>query len=238
MQQPFTNIIRDCHYQVQASIGRRPALYYRIYARHFPFSQMAVAEHSDICIEGFPRSANSYAVVAFKLNNPGVKPGHHLHVPAQIIRACNLKKPVITLIRTPEEAVASFLVFQTSLNADLYLKLYTAFYQTLAPFRQQFVVADFNTITTDFNSVIDRVNKKYGMHFNEIKNLAQRQDEIFSKLNEINLKFFSGAQQKSMFPDKRREQIKEQARQLVLKSPQLDAALNMYHSFLGENKSQ
>ncbi len=235
MLKSAVSFLNDRKYCLQAMIGRHPSLYYKWYARRYPFSEMAVREETDICIEGFPRSANSYAVVAFKLDNPGIKPGHHLHVPAQIIRACALKKPVVTVIREPREAVASFLVFQSSSNAGLYLKLYTDFYKALLPYREQIVTADFKTVTTDFNTVIERVNQKYSTQFNEIKNLDQRQDKIFSRLKEINQQFFAGHQQKSMIPDEQRQKTKEQVKMRVLKSSLLGAAQQIYDSFIKES---
>lgn len=237
MIQTNISFIRDQKYRLQARIGRYPDLYYKIYARRYPFSEMAVREETNICIEGFPRSANSYAVAAFKLDNAGVKPGHHLHVPAQILRARKLRKPVIAVIREPLEAVASFLVFQSSVNADLYLKLYRDFYKALIPYREEIVTADFKTVISDFNSVIVRVNQKYGTAFNEINNLKQRQNEIYKKLDEINRRFFAGSRQKSMFPDKERETVKELARQRVLKSPAFKAAQAIYLHYSEESEA-
>ncbi len=231
MNRTIATILNDRKYYLHAAIGRHPALYYKVYARRYPFSEMAMREDSDICIEGFPRSANSYAVVAFKLDNAGVKPGHHLHVPAQIIRACQLGKPAIVVIREPQDAVASFLIFQSSVNAALYLELYIDFYKALIPYQKQVITADFKTVTTDFNSVIFRVNQKYGTQFNEIKNLEQRQDKIFGRLKEINRQFFGGRLQSSMIPDKQREKIKEQVRQRLLKSPRFEQARQIYRSF-------
>ena len=235
MNQTIATIINDRKYHLHAAIGRHPALYYKIYTRRYPFSEMAMRKDRHICIEGFPRSANSYAVVAFKLDNSGIKPGHHLHVPAQIIRACQLNKPVITVIREPQDAVASFLIFQSSTNAALYLKLYIDFYKALIQYKKQIIIADFKTVTTDFNSVIKRVNRKYGTQFNEIKNLDQRQDKIFDRLKEINQQFFGGRLQNSMIPDEQREKTKEQVKQLVLKSPLLETAQQIYHSFTEES---
>ncbi len=235
MIKSVVSTLKDRKYYLHATVGRHPTLYYKLYARRYPFSEMAVRDETDICIEGFPRSANSYAVVAFKLDNPGIKPGHHLHVPAQIMRACQLNKPVITVIREPQEAVASFLVFQSSVNVDLYLKLYIDFYKSLFSYQDKIIVADFKTVTSDFNSVIERVNQKYGTQFNGIKDLNQRQNKIFSRLEEINRQFFAGHQQKSMAPDKRREKIKEQARQRVLKNSRLAAAQQIYDSFIKES---
>ena len=235
MNRSVLTILNDRKYYIHASIGRHPALYYKIYARGYPFSEMAVRENSDICIEGFPRSANSYAVVTFKLDNSGIKPGHHLHVPAQIMRACQLNKPVISLIREPQDAVTSFLIFQSSENATLYLKLYIDFYKALIPYRKQIVIADFKTVTGDFNSVIKRINQKYGTQFNEINNLRQRQDKIFSRLKEINQQFFAGRLQNGMIPDKQREKTKKQVRQRVLNNPLFETAQQVYYSFTEES---
>mgnify|MGYP007017151076 CR=1 FL=1 len=56
-----------------------------------------VTRNTRITIEGYPRSANTYAVYAFKHVN-AIKwneIAHHLHVQAQIIRSIKYKIPVI-----------------------------------------------------------------------------------------------------------------------------------------------
>lgn len=208
--------------------GLHPRIYFKFYARRYPFNQLAVNSSTNICIEGYPRCANSYAVYALVLANNNLNVGHHLHVPAQIFKSVQMEIPTIVPIRTPEEAVSSFLVFQKSTNADLYLKAYVKFYKSLFHLLDKVVIADFTTIIGDFNKVIQAVNNKYRTNYQVISDLKQRQDEIFKKLKEINERFFGCDRNKTMYPDKTREIHKQKAKKYTIGSKFLGEANEIY----------
>lgn len=70
-----------------------------------------VKTNTDICIEGFPRSGNSFFFKLFKKANPEATIAHHIHSPIQLIRAVNLGIPAVALVRKPKDAIASALTF-------------------------------------------------------------------------------------------------------------------------------
>ncbi len=212
-------------------MGLYPCLYYRLFARKYPFNRMRMHADTEVCIEGFPRSANSYAVVAFKLRNQSVKIAHHLHVPAQIISACRKDLPTIVTLRHPLEAVASFLIFQNSRNISTYLKIYHRFYQVLQPFGEQVIWADFKTVVTDFNKIILAVNQKYDKNFNLIDDLEKSQPDIFKKLDEVNQRFFSGETLKGMYPEQQRDELKEKLKTAIQADTAYEPARRIYLAF-------
>jgi len=212
-------------------LGRHERLFFAVSARRYPFNQMKVTRQTQICIEGFPRSANSYAVVVFRLANPGVTIGHHLHVPAQILRACRYGIPTVVLIRPPEEAVASFMLFQHAADADGYLRSYYEFYKTVLPLRRQFVAVDFALVVRDMNRVIEEVNQHFGTQFNRVGSLEAHRAEIERKLTESNRKFFAGEANKGLLPDAQREQAKQHLKKIVARSPFLQQARQIYQDF-------
>ena len=60
----------------------------------------------DIVIEGFPRSANSVAVHAFRVaQDRPVRIAHHLHAPAQVIAAVPAPEDENRLIRETEDSL-------------------------------------------------------------------------------------------------------------------------------------
>ncbi len=223
----------DFFYYLQSILGAYPALYFPLFARKYPFNQMAVGKDTQLCIEGFPRSANSYAVVAFRLANPDVPVAHHLHVPAQLLRAHRLGIPALLLIRRPEEAVASFLVFQQSSEVDLYLRAYIRFHRPLRRLADDLVVADFSTITQNTNAVIRALNRKYSRSFNLLAPDKENEQRIFARLKEVNEQFFPGEKHKAMYPDRARAEAKARALELVAKSRLLPRA-NAVYSFWKE----
>ncbi len=223
---------RDYWFGWQMKIGRHPGLYYTLFAHRFPFNRMRVTRDTELCIEGFPRSANSYAVVAFKLVNPEVKIAHHLHVPAQILRAVAFHIPAVLIIRKPEDAVASFLIFQQSKHVDHYLRFYTDFYRALVPVMEEVLVIDFTTIVNDVNRMIQAVNWRYQRHYQQIDRLEDRQAEIFTRLEAYHQQFFGGSIHKSTLPHAERERWKSEIKSRINKSPLLETAQAMYNHFL------
>ena len=201
-------VYRDFWYQVHLTLGQYPPLYYAVFARRYPFSHMRVTPNTQVCIEGFPRSANSYAVVAFKLANPQVPIAHHLHVPAQILEAVRRNIPTVLVIRHPRECVASFMVFQRSERPAPYLKAYIRFHQAVLPVVERVVVADFHQVITNINDVIAALNARFNTRFQFVADLPGQQERIFTRLEEINRQFFKGDQLKSMRPDEHRKQLK------------------------------
>ncbi|NIO21677.1 MAG: hypothetical protein GTN76_13330, partial [Candidatus Aenigmarchaeota archaeon] len=122
-------------------------------------------------------------------------------MPAQILKSVAMDIPTVLLLRNPEEAVASWLVFQSSLNADIYLKAYIKFYNAIVPLLDRLIVSDFPTTTGDFNKVIQTTNNRYGTTYEEVTNLKERQVEIFEILKGLNERFFSGKKNKELHPD-------------------------------------
>jgi len=117
-------------------------------------------------IEGYPRSANTFAVAAFQFaQGRRVKIARNLHAPASVIQAVRWRIPALVLIRKPEDAVLSLLVREPSLSARQALADYTRFYEKIRPYRFGFVLATFEEVTSDFNSVIHRINHKFRTSF-------------------------------------------------------------------------
>jgi hypothetical protein len=123
---------------------------------------------TEIVIEGYPRSGNTYAVEAFRqAQGREIKMAHHLHAAAQIKLAARLGVPAIVLIREPSEAILSVLVRDPHASARWALRSYIRFYSTVLPYLERAVVAPFETVTSDLASIIRMVNARYGTAFKE-----------------------------------------------------------------------
>ena len=127
-----------------------------------------VSRTTEIVIEGYPRSGNTFAVVAFRLaQGREIEIAHHLHAAAQIKRAARLDVPAIVLIREPSEAILSVVVRDPHASMRWALRSYIRFYSTVAPYLEKTVVAPFTTVTSDLASIIRKVNTRYGTAFKE-----------------------------------------------------------------------
>jgi hypothetical protein len=67
-------------------IGRHP--FYNFYRLRPSYRDLLVDRRTQIVIEGFPRSGNTFAVVALQqAQRESVRVARHLHMPEQVIRA-------------------------------------------------------------------------------------------------------------------------------------------------------
>jgi hypothetical protein len=127
-----------------------------------------VTRTTEIVIEGYPRSGNTFAVVAFRLaQSRKIEIAHHLHAAAQIKRAARLDVPAIVLVREPSEAILSLMVRDPRASIRWALRSYIRFYSAVVPYLAKTVVAPFATVTSDLASIIRMVNTRYGTAFKE-----------------------------------------------------------------------
>jgi len=145
-----------------------------------------VSRTTEIVIEGYPRSGNTFAVVAFRLaQGREIEIAHHLHAAAQIKRAARLDVPAIVLIREPSEAILSQVVRDPHVSMRWALRSYIRFYSTIVPYLGKTVVAPFATVTSDFASIIRLVNTRYGTAFKEF---VPTEDALTSVRQTVELK--------------------------------------------------
>jgi hypothetical protein len=210
---PFHTAHALARHWAKVVLGRSPSLYYPLFRHRRGYRSLLVTDETDICIEGFPRSANSFAVGAFESVNPDAEIAHHGHVPAQIIRACQLGLPTIVLIRDPLEAVISLYALQLQnkahsgsdswlLNVSFKHQLlsWLSFYERVGAVHADLVLAPFETVVTDFGQVIDFVNRRYGTDFAVFQHTDVNVDEIRTRRGYHAL------------PSERRDRLKQQAR--------------------------
>ncbi|MGH3087377.1 MAG: hypothetical protein ACRDSJ_08675, partial [Rubrobacteraceae bacterium] len=200
----------------QVHLGKRPALYYSLHALARRDRRQVVGRETELLIEGFPRSANSFAVVAFRrAQRRKVRLANNLHVPAQVIRAARLGVPALVLIREPKDAVAS-LAIRDPISIDRALKYYVSFYETVAGYREAYVLGLFEEVTGDYGAVIERVNAKFGTDFLPFRHTERSVRRVFGRIDRVYEKDFEG---ESAFedavsrPSASREEMKQRVRQ-------------------------
>jgi hypothetical protein len=125
-----------------------------------------VGERTDVLIEGYPRSANSFAVAAFETaQTEPIRVAHHTHASANVIAAVRRGVPALVLVREPEDAVVEFVLLKPELTVGQALRGWVRFYRPLLPFRGRFVIARTDEVVTDLSAVIARVNDRFGTGF-------------------------------------------------------------------------
>lgn len=172
--------LTDLRFALRAILGQKPWLYFALQRLRPRRRTLLVTKNTEIVIEGYPRSANTFAVAAFLLaQDRPVKIARHLHVPAQVIKAVKIKIPTLVLIRKPEDAALSLMVREPRMSAKRALYDYINFYRTIQPYCADFVLATFEEVTTNFGYVIERVNSKFGTTFIPFEHTESNIKKVF-----------------------------------------------------------
>jgi hypothetical protein len=175
---------------LQTYAGKHPAAFYGLYRLTRKDQARVVTPDTQLVIEGFPRSANSFARVAFnRAQSERVRIANGLHVPAQVIRAARWRIPTLVLIRNPKDAVLS-LVIRDPISVDQALRYYVSFYETAEKYRDAYVLGLFEEVTGDFGRVIRRMNEKFGTTFSAFDHNEQHVDEVFARVERNSKKRF------------------------------------------------
>lgn len=170
---------------------------------------------SAIVIEGFMRSGNTFSVAAFEVaNGPRLHVARHLHGAAHVLRAARLGLPTVVLIRSPRDAVLSYLVRRDEQTSHAAVVEYLDFYRTVWRVRDHFVVGLFDQVTTDFGSVLDEVNQRFGTSFRRFEHTPENEAAAFRLVEEMNRQESGGEVRESHVgrPSEERARRKEELR--------------------------
>lgn len=173
-----------------------PRLWLALY-RHYGYRRfarprdLAVAKDSALCLEGYPRSGNTFAAVAFEMSQPTPQRiAHHLHSPAQVVQAVKWRIPTVVLIRDPHDAVVSLGVYRGGVRpADRLPKMlpemlsrWISFYEAIEELRSGYVLATFEDVTTDFGQVTRRVNERFGTDFGVFEHTVENAKYVLDNI--------------------------------------------------------
>ncbi|MBW1741771.1 MAG: hypothetical protein JRJ42_11720 [Deltaproteobacteria bacterium] len=152
----------------------------------FKMPHILVSNDTELVIEGYPRSANTFAVVAFELaQGRPVSIAHHLHLPLNVVLAAKRNLPCLVLIRDPDEAVLSLTVGFLKTGIRQALREYVRFYKRIKPYREHYVVASFEEVTQDFGLVIRKMNRKFGTNYREFEHTPENVKKCFERIELI-----------------------------------------------------
>lgn len=113
---------------------------------------------ADICIEGFPRSGNTFFVALIQRWNPGIKINHHSHLAANAKFSYRHGIPTVVLIREPIGATASAMVWDGKITSAVGLFGYLSFYRSLKAYRGKVLFVRFDEFTKSPDVTIRRIN--------------------------------------------------------------------------------
>lgn len=203
------------NYYTKQALELWPKLYLVLlkfkYRNHW-FYKRIISDKTKIMIEGYPRCANSFAVLAFKrAQDIEVPIATHTHSHIHVLNAINIGTPCLVLIRNPSDAIISLKSLYIEATYDgkktdpqipikYLIKWYIRFYKNLIKHKDKIVIADFNDIITDYTTVIKKINDKYNSNFKLFIHTENNVEKIFS---------ISGTH---LSPSEIRNKIKEEVR--------------------------
>src|SRR5262249_51694754 len=100
-------LLAGVRWELRTLLGRYPAVALPLLrARGGDGFLAPIRDETEVVIDGFPRSGNTFAVAAFHFAQlpRDVKIAHHVHLPAQLLSALRLRLPPPLLVRHPHEA--------------------------------------------------------------------------------------------------------------------------------------
>lgn len=201
----------------QSYLGKFEYIYYPAYKILRGSSQHIVTRQTEVAIEGYPRSGNSFATAMLRnCQDRNLSIASHLHVSAQLFRAKRLRKPLIMLIRHPLSAVSSF-VIRDSINPKLALKYYINFYRSAIRVIEYPVVVDFKELTEDFPIIIKNLNKRFSTEFQLPSDIDELRNDVFKEIDE-HYKFVMGTSDVSLVsssPDPKRKHRKKEVEEYI-----------------------
>ena len=124
-----------------------------------------------------------------------------------------LNKPCLILIRQPEAAIASLLVYHNgNYPIGQAIREYIDFYELVQNFRDQLVVATFEEVLGDFGRVIRQLNDCYGCSFNEFEHTAENKEKCFKLIEKRACDKYGESDIQSLraaMPTRERDQLKK-----------------------------
>lgn len=180
-------------YELRTLLGQYPNLFYPLYGLKRHIRRLSVDADTDLVIEGFPRSANTFAVVALELFQRPASLAHHLHVPAQVLRGVALRKPVLVLLRNPKDAALSLAIRHPSITLKAALRGYLAFYRPIFDLSDQYVIGQFEDVTKDYNVVLARLRDRFSIPLSHFDHTEEAVKKIFAYIDGLNVRATSSS---------------------------------------------
>jgi hypothetical protein len=147
-----------------------------------------INDRTQIVIEGFPRSGNTFAIFALKQAEERagreVEIASHVHTPSQVKVAVGQRFPTLVVIRRPVDAVISLMIAAPHIRPDSALHEWTHHHRQLLPVEDRFVIGTFEQVTTDFGAVTARVNERFGTTFARFDPTEENTDAVFAAIED------------------------------------------------------
>lgn len=173
-------------YDLRTLAGSYPSIYLPFVRRMRSSRQRFIEPGTELVIEGFPRSGNTFTQAAFEFaQQREVRTAHHLHAPAQVIEAVRRRIPTLIVLRPARNAVVAWTMTDPRLALRQVLWSYLRYHRAIEPYAEACVLARFDQVTSDLGAVIRRINRRFGTDFDEFPHTPENVEQVFAVLRAI-----------------------------------------------------
>lgn len=170
--------IRGARWMLRGRLAERPGLYLPI--ARLKYRDAVLGEETELVIDGFTRSAVTFATTAFQMaQDRPVRVAHTLHSAGHLIASARRGLPALVTVREPDETVLSAVIREPYVSLRQALTAYARFHTRIEPYRSRFVIGTFDEITDDFGGVVRRVNERFGTRFREFEHNEANVSECY-----------------------------------------------------------
>jgi hypothetical protein len=175
--------LKNARYALRSRAAAHSA--YLAFARLGEHRNEVLNDATKVVIDGFPRSANTFAAIAFQTaQERPVRIAHNLHSAAHLTVAARRGLPTLVLIREPTDAVLSEAIRERPVSLRQVLAAYCRFYEAIAPHVGSMTVGEFSRVTNDFGSIIVEVNRRFGTTFRPFEHTSETNAVVFDLIDE------------------------------------------------------
>jgi hypothetical protein len=171
-----------------------PRVYYPIMRWRRLYKPLLISAKTELVIEGYPRSGNTFAVAALQYAQPReLRIARHTHAPAQVIEGVRRRLPVLVLVRDPRDAAASLVIHDPNVSMEMALRRYIRFHSRILPYHTGYVVGTFTEVTTNYAPVIERLNHAFRLSLTPFEHTAANCELVFTILDHMERATLRGA---------------------------------------------
>lgn len=170
---------RAARWLLRSRFAERPGLYLPV--ARLKYRDSVLNEATELVIDGFTRSAVTFATTAFQMSqHRPVRVAHTLHSAGHLIAAARRGLPTLVTVREPDETVLSIAIREPYVSLHQALTAYARFHTKIEPYRSRFVIGNFDEITDDFGRVVRRINERFGTRFDGFEHTQANVNECYA----------------------------------------------------------
>jgi hypothetical protein len=167
-------------------LADHPRLYYPVMRHRKAYEDLLITDATELVIEGYPRSGNTFAVAALQYVQPRrLRLARHTHAPAQVFEAVRRSLPTLILVRDPRDAAISLVIREPGIPLETALRRYVRFYGRIHPHRNGYTVASFEQVTTAYGDVMRAFNARWGLALVPFEHTPANRDAVFAVMEEM-----------------------------------------------------